>query len=323
MDWNLLQKHNGLGHSGNMAKGDPNAFTIVGIDETYESLAALVAEGDEKSLAILKRGGRDVARLTDDLPDQWINGFDLTGETNPIHFWQFVDKNGHSHAIVTDGRSRVMACRIVNKRRVEEKRPLIKLEAEPDSYLSAKGAEKRALRLKRIRNRSIPDSLCVLAESAGEFAETGLDVAGVAEEMGVTEDRAEELLKWAKVLGRLCDSAMKFVNSGKLRYGGAVRLANKYPSKEDQANFLAGKQVNRREQPAQRPLSPRTLDLFTKEILGHPAGPAHRDVTNALAVIRLVAGDKSAAKDLPEAVRSAWLRAEEASKKKPRKDASA
>ena len=319
MDWNLLQKHNGLGHSGNVARGDPNCFTIVGIDQTYDELAALVSEDDAKSLAILKRGGRDVARLTDDLPDQWINGFDLTGETTPIHFWQFIDKNGKSHAIVTDGRSRVMACRIVNKRRAEEKRPLIKLEAEPDTYLSAKGAEKRALRLKRIRNRSIPDSLCVLAESAGEFAETGLDVAGVAEEMGVTEERAEELLKWAKVLDRLCDAALKQVNSGKMRYGGAVRLANKFPKKDDQDAFLAGKTVKRREQPAQRPLSPRTVDLFAKEILRESPQPLHRDTGSALVVLRLVSGDKSAAKDLPEPLRAAWLRAEEASKKKPRK----
>lgn len=312
VDWKLLERHNGIHRAGNTGKGDPTAFTIVGVDATFDDIAARIPDGDDRSLAILRYGCKDADRLRDGLDDEWVDAFDLTGKTDPIHFWQLIDRDGKSIAIVTDGRSRCCALRIVNDRRKTQKQPTVKLEAMPDPFLS-KNAGEIALRMKRLRNRSIPDSLSTLAEAAGEWLDLGRDVTGVATEMGINVEKAAVLIKWAGIFPRLCDEARKRANDGKMPIGAAVRLVNKYPTKAEQAEHLSGEKKPTKKKEA-RPLSPRTLSIFAEQAAGDSSVPA-----GFVALLRLMTGDRTAIDKLPPSMRAAWLRTEEAAKQKARK----
>lgn len=315
MDWKKLKDQNGIDRSGNTAKGNPFNFIIVGIDDgcSFDEIATRLA--DQRDIDILRYACKDTERLKDELPDDFVAGFEETGnDVDPIHFWQVIDKNGKSLPLVTDGRSRNMSLRIVNERRIAEGKDPYVIEAQPDAFLS-KNPSKKALRMKRRRNRHIPDSLAVLAEAAAEFAEQGDNEESIAKEMGVSLDRAKELLAWAPLFQKFCDEARKRANDGRLRLRGAQELVKKFATKAAQEEYFAGRKQMRGKGDASKPPSARAMGYFVDQA---KTAKIHPDT---LAVLRLATGDQSAIGDFSPALLAAWKTAEEQAAKRPRKAA--
>lgn len=316
MDWKKLKEQNKIDRSGNAAKGNPLNFIIVGIDDGYSFDEIAPRLADQRDVDILKYACKDTERLKDELPDDFVDGFEETGnDVDPIHFWQVITKDGKSLPLVTDGRSRNMSLRIINERRIADGKDPYVVEAQPDAFLS-KNPSKKALRMKRRRNRHIPDSLAVLAEAAAEFAEQGDNEESIAKEMGVSVGRTKELLAWAPLFQKFCDEARRRANDGRLRLRGAQELVKKFPTKAAQEQYFAGKSQMRAKSDGPRPLPPRVVSIFAEACSADKKVPPE-----SIALMRLYSGDESAVDDLSPATRAAWDRAKEQASKRTRKAA--
>lgn len=313
MDWKRLKEQNNIGRTGNVAHGNPLDFVIVGLDDGYSFDEVAARLDDERDLLILKYAVKDTARLEDEIPDWFVEGFALTGgHVDPAAFWQVIDKHGKSLPLLTNGRSRCMGLRIENEKRAKDEKDPFVLDALADTFLS-KNPSVHALRMKRFRNRHIPDSLAVLAEAAGDFADLGEKADGIAKEMGCSVERAGELVAWAPLFPKFCAEARRRANDGRLRLRGAQELVRKFPSKAEQEAYFAGKTQLRGKTDAPRPLSPRLLGLFADQ-----AATEKKATVSEIALIRLANGDKAAIEDLSPGLKAAWIRAEEQSKTRKR-----
>jgi len=306
--WDLLEAQ-GIKRSGNAAKGDPRKFVIAGIDIPVDELIAKF-DGDPRAQEIIYYGARDEARLRVPLPPGFIEGFE---DSSPvaIYFTQLIDKNGKSWPLVTDGRSRCIAMRHWADEHAKAKAPVRMIDAEIDTF-SKNNVGLKALRAKLFRNRHIPDGVGVLGERAADFKRLGYSLDDTARELAVEPAEVRKYLRWNEVFDSLCSEAQQRANKGDLRLGAAVRLS-KLP-KNEQKERLGGKRAETRA--GSRPLSPRMLGIFAGELA--PASGSGDFMVSASVMLRLVGGDRSASKELPPGVRGAWLRAEEAAKKKPR-----
>lgn len=331
VDWDLLEAQ-GIRRSGNRGVGSPFSYVIVGVDIDADSLIAKF-EGDEEARAIIRKGASDTARLRDPIPGWFTRNLE-TGKPKAIIVYQLIEDGADgkvSWPIVLDGRTRTFVMRKhVNAGKARgdasEKRVL---EAEIKTYSKEKGAGLWALRQKERANHFVPESLWVKAERAFDFAEDGVDKIRIADEIGMDfgdpdtdEGRANiekevgRLLRWHEMFPSLCVEAVELAGKWQLPFGRAVRLSKL--TKAEQKDRLEGKRVVRKA-PA-RPLSPRTIGILAEQI---GTVPASKQLDSFWLGVRLASGDRSAAKDLPEPLRAAWLRAEEASKKKLRKGDSA
>ena len=328
VDWDLLEAQ-GIRRSGNKGIGAPNAFVIVGVDVDASELLAKF-EGDEEAQAIVKKGAQDTARLRDPIPGWFVRNLE-TGKPKAIIVYQLIEEGSHgrvSWPIVLDGRTRTMIMRQHVKagaKRGDASKERV-MEAEVKTYSKEKGAGLWALRQKARANHYVPESLWVKAERAFDFHEDGVDVVKIADEIGMDfgdpstdEGRANiekeigRLLRWHEMYPSLCAEAITLAGKWKLPFGRAVRLSKM--TKADQKARLEGRPVARA-QKVSRPLSPRVATIFTSQVAELKKSP-----TDFMLGFRLALGDKSAAKELPEHLRSAWLKTQEEAAKKPRKGA--
>lgn len=307
--WDLLEAQ-GIKRSGNAAKGDPRKFIIAGLDIPVDELIAKF-EGDPRAQEIIYYGARDEARLRVPLPPGFVEGFE---DSSPvaIYFTQLIDKSGKSWPLVTDGRSRCIAMRHWADEHAKAKAPVRTIDAEIDTF-SKNNVGLKALRSKLFRNRHIPDGVGVLGERAADFKRLGYSIEDTAREMAVEPADVTKYLKWNDVFDNLCAEAQQRAIKGDLRLGAAVRLSKL--GKTEQKERLEGKRA--KASVSARQLSPRTIDLFADEIK-KSLGKDGDVMVPAGVILRLVNGDRSAAKDLIGTARAAWLKAEEAAKKKPR-----
>jgi len=145
--------------------------------------------------------------------------------------------------------------------------------------------------------------------------EIGMDFGDPATEEGRKniEKEVGRLLRWHEMYPNLCAEAIELAGKWKLPFGRAVRLSKM--SKVDQKARLEGHRVPQAKKPA-RPLSPRVATIFASQIAELKKAP-----TDFLLGFRLALGDRSAAKELPEHLRAAWLKTQEEAAKKPRRSA--
>lgn len=332
VDWELLEQQ-GIRRSGNKGVGAPSAFVIVGVDvEASELLAKF--EGDEEAQAIIKKGAQDAARLRDPIPGWFVRNLE-TGKPKAIIVYQLIEdgpRGKRSWPIVLDGRTRTMIMRqhvAAGKQRGDASKERV-MEAEIKTYSKERGAGIWALRQKARANHYVQESLWVKAERAFDFHEDGVNVVQIADEIGMdfgdpsTDDGRKSierevgrLLRWHEMYPLLCAEAIELAGRWKLPFGRAVRLSKM--SKADQKARLEGQRVPRQQKPA-RPLSPRVASIFLSHVSAQfkKAPPA-----DFMLGVRFALGDKSAAKDLPEGLRAAWLKTQEDAAKKPRKEKSA
>ena len=329
VDWDLLEAQ-GIRRSGNKGIGAPSAFVIVGHDVPVDEMLEKF-DGDEEAQAIIRKGAQDTARLRDPIPGWFIRNL-ASGKPKAIIVYQLIDSSGKSWPIVLDGRTRTMIMRThvaVGAKRGDASKERV-MEAEIKTYSKGKGAGLWALRQKARANHYVPESLWVKAERAFDFHEDGVDVIKIADEIGMDfgdpatdegrkniEKEIGRLLRWHEMYPNLCAEAIALAGKWQLPFGRAARLS-KLP-KAEQKERLEGKRIPRDKKHA-RPLSPRVATMFTSHIVADPAfkKAAPRDF---LLGFRLALGDKSAAKELPEALRAVWLKTQEEAAKKPRKSA--
>jgi len=324
VDWDLLEAQ-GIRRSGNKGIGSPKAFIIVGVDIGEDELLAKF-EGDEEAQAIIRKGAADTARLRDPIPGWFIRNLE-TGKPKAIIVYQLIE-NGRSWPLILDGRTRTMIMRqhaAAGAKGGDARKDRV-MEAEIKTFSKEKGAGLWALRQKARANHYVPESLWVKAERAFDFHEDGVDVAKIADEIGMDfgdpatdegrksiEKEVGRLLRWHEMYPNLCAEAIELAGKWKLPFGRAVRLSKM--SKVDQKTRLEGHRVPQAKKPA-RPLSPRVATIFASQIAELKKAP-----TDFLLGFRLALGDRSAAKELPEHLRAAWLKTQEEAAKKPRRSA--
>lgn len=328
VDWDLLEAQ-GIRRSGNKGIGAPSAFVIVGVDVDASELLAKF-EGDDEAQAIIRQGAEDTARLRDPIPGWFVRNLE-TGKPKAIIVFQLIEdgpSGKRSWPLVLDGRTRTMIMRghaAAGAKNEDARRDRV-MEAEIKTYSKEKGAGLWALRQKARANHYVPESLWVKAERAFDFHEDGVDVIKIADEIGMdfgdpaTEEgrknidkEIRRLLRWHEMYPNLCAEAVTLAGKWQLPLGRAVRLSKL--SKTEQKERLEGKRPLRDKKPA-RPLSPRVATIFASHVADLKKAPA-----DFLLGFRLALGDKSAAKELPEALRAAWLKTQEEAAKKPRKGA--
>lgn len=328
VDWDLLEAQ-GIRRSGNKGIGAPKSFMIVGVDVDVSELLARF-EGDEEAQAIIRKGAQDTARLRDPIPGWFVRNLE-TGKPKAIIVYQLIEETTsgfRSWPIVLDGRTRTMIMRqhvVAGAKRGDASKERV-MEAEIKAYSKEKGAGLWALRQKARANHFVAESLWVKAERAYDFAEDGVPPVKIADEIGMDfgdpsteegrcaiEKEIGRLLRWHEMFPNLCSEASALAGKWKLPFGRAVRLA-KLP-KAEQKERLEGKRVPRSQKPA-RPLSPRVATIFTSHLSEMKKTP-----TDFMLGFRLALGDKSAAKELPEHLRAAWLKTQDEASKKRRKEA--
>jgi ParB family chromosome partitioning protein len=134
-------------------------------------------------------------------------------------------------ACVVEGRTRVRAARVANKRRAKEGLPLIRIGCKVVSGTEAK------LAAKKIRANNVRKVMTVMqkAEDAQFLIDQGMPIEDVAVELGVKT--AQTVKEWIAVLGATAD-VRKAVETGKIGATAAAKIA-KLEGRDAQREALA------------------------------------------------------------------------------------